>query len=240
MKAVEELKQSLVNAARRFARDKRQGYGKEIHDVLQQVERLTLLHRLSERCSTEHYDVESPIVDELADIIARLRRLEGLFEAVGDEALGRSFSSAPVRPVPIARGEALAADCYFSPFNGFYPLEVEPSGSAFRWTGPTHEFQFDLAFDRTQAACFQLGLRGGVQPSQCEGIFLIADGVHIPVEVSLDNAGYTISFELPPAPFSEITRLVFVVPRVFRPADSDGGTDLRMLGVCFVHLKLLT
>lgn len=239
IEAIQELKQSLANAGRRLARGNRQGYGRDMLELLRQVERSILRRRLSQQGSSERGDTEDVLVEELAEIRARLRRLEDLLESLDDETVGRPSGAAPVRPVHLDKGEALGADRYLSPLNGFYPLEVDPEGNAFRWTGPTHEFLFDLAVDRTQTARFELCLQAGVKADQCEGIALIADGVHTPVEVLTESAGYIVRFELPVGQTGDITTLVFVAPRVYRPADLDGGTDWRMLGVCFKHLKLL-
>lgn len=234
------MEPSLVKSARQFVRNNRQGFGREMLDLWQKIEVAILRRRLAEPVPLEGEETPTdPIVEELAELRARLRRIEDLLDSLGTAEEEVGPQRPPPQPAKLAPGEEFGADRYISPFNGFYPTEPDPSVGAFRWTGPTNEFLFHLDVDRAGKVQFELQLLGAMRPEQCEGIALIADGLPVPLDFTRAGGAYNVRFELAPAKGRNLTLLLFIVPRLYRPVDLGSGDDIRLLGVRFRALKML-
>lgn len=199
------------------------------------VETMALGKRLENRSSA---DAANLLIEEVADLRARLRRLEELLERAGSGQSEKADVPSLPSTTRLAVGDSLDAGRFLSPFSGFYPVESDAATGLFRWTGPTNEFTFHLDLDRKPAAHFELRLLGALKAEQCEGLMLVADGGQVPLRIDRTPEGYSAHFQLAPAK-QAFTILMFIVPRIFRPADIHDSDDLRPLGVRFRDLKLL-
>lgn len=235
----------VISLAHRFVKYRRQGFADDLARLWQKVERVVLDSRLAEaeQAGTDDKDVkvagEALLLDEIAALKARLRVLEQLLADAGSappELARAGLSDAPVVPLILEAG-GLGADHYMAPGNGFFALEVDDSGRMYRWTGPTHEFIFDLDCDRRQKHTLQLVLLSGVRPEQCANLALLVDGEPASLKVVREGDTWLMTFSLPPRDEPGLTTLMFITTRVFRPIDLGQGDDTRPLGVRFLALR---
>ena len=236
------LERHVMTWARRFVQGNRQGRGGDLAVLWRRLERIVLERRMvsAEAAETDPEAGRAQlVVDELADIKARLRRLEASLEELEGADAGSAVELPPLHPVAFGDDGAIGADHYMPPASGFYALELDPSGRMYRWTGPTHEFVFDVELDRGRATLVSLHLLGGVHPSQCENLALLVDDRPVNLQIRHDAGGYVARFTVPSRPGRDFATLMFIVPRVFRPADLGQGDDWRPLGVRFVKLQKL-
>jgi hypothetical protein len=66
-----------------------------------------------------------------------------------------------------------------------------------------------------------------------KNISLLVDGESVPVEVAVDDVAFTVTASLPERADGRATNLVFILPCVIAPLDSN---DSRQLGVAFREL----
>lgn len=124
-----------------------------------------------------------------------------------------------------------------APDHGFHALERDGVGNAFRWTGPTQTFHFDVHLDRTVPLRFVLQLpMWGAEHAQ--GLRASSDEQTLPL---LQRQGHRVlEFEgvLFPRETLGLTRLTFIAPRLSSaPVDAE-ETATRQLGVPFLRLTV--
>lgn len=208
-------------------------------DLAKCVEAMAVARRLQQPgADGPENPLDNRLIEELADLRARLRRIEDLLDHSGSFE-PTTISALPPLAITLTPGEALSAGQYLSPFSGFYPLENDRTAGPFRWTGPSNEFLFHLEIDRIKPARLELRLLGGLKAEQCEDLMLMADTKPIPLHIGRTIEGYSAQFELPNS-HHDITSLVFIVPRIYRPSEIGGSDDVRPLGVRFCSLKLVS
>jgi len=142
-------------------------------------------------------------------------------------ALARDRAGSPPESVTIEAHETLCSE------DGFYSLEQTPAGTPFRWTGPTPEFRFNVLLDRTAGADLHLVALSSIDFEAQKNVALAADGEPIPVNVTTDPPGFSLTAFLPPREGRRVTSLVFSLPAVLAPP---GGNDERLLGIAFSRL----
>ena len=121
------------------------------------------------------------------------------------------------------------------PERGFYAIEHNEKGYPFRWTGPQNSFFFDLHLCRATPLKFNISLaRWGTAPSN--RIRCFSDNIEIPLIRSLTNSAIDYSGILLPRETLGVTRLEFLVAKMFRPNPSDDLSPL--LGVVFVNFSV--
>jgi len=121
------------------------------------------------------------------------------------------------------------------PEKGFYGIEHDEKGNLFRWTGPDNSFFFDLHLCRTKPLKFNLNLaRWGTAPTN--RIRCFADNKEIPLIRKLTSLAIEYSGVLLPSEAMGVTRLEFLVARMFKPNPADDLSPL--LGVVFVNFSV--
>jgi hypothetical protein len=120
---------------------------------------------------------------------------------------------------------------------GFYHLEHDDTGRSYRWTGPGNQFFFNILLDRTEPIGFRMRLSGGTPEAAVKGLRCFADRREVPLLISEETLGWAVTGILPSLKTSGLTRVEFLVPVLFRPADKNpASTDTRLLGVVFIDI----
>jgi hypothetical protein len=126
-------------------------------------------------------------------------------------------------------------DQMLSPRDGFYPAEITDSGRAFRWTGPTREFSYEVYVERSQGAGLKLEVLNCIDYEAQKDLKLLVDGQPVPLESTQVGSGFEVQAQLPPSGEGRASNLLFVVPAVLAPPDS---SDDRLLGVAVGRLTV--
>jgi hypothetical protein len=182
-------------------------------------------------------DLVRGLIDEISDLhreIAGLRReLSALsdYQAMRDRWL--SLEAGAPRVVHFPRLVAIEPGQPMRAADGFYPAETSGAGIAFRWTGPSAQFSFNLFVDRTHGADLRLETINCMDAVVQKNIGLLVDGESVPVEVAVEEMAFTVTAPLPARADGRSTNLVFLLPCVIAPLDSQ---DDRQLGVAFREL----
>jgi len=155
------------------------------------------------------------------------RELATLKQEISALAKDRASPGSPCENVMVEAHETLCSE------DGFYSLEQTPAGTPFRWTGPTPEFRFNVLVDRTAGADLHLVALSSIDFEVQKNVTLAADGEPIPVNVTTDPPGFSLTAFLPPREGRRVTSLVFSLPAVLAPP---GGNDERLLGIAFSRL----
>lgn len=114
--------------------------------------------------------------------------------------------------------------------DGFYALEYADDGTAFRWTGPERTFTFSFYVDRNRPLQLTLDSLSNLQTVEA-----FVDGLPLRSQVQPQGAGYRLLATLEPRESAEATQLIFVIPSVSVPRDSE---DRRLLGIAFCRLSV--
>jgi hypothetical protein len=183
------------------------------------------------------------LVKGLADEIMRLHReIGGLkrelaalgeYQAMRDRWLGGG--DAGLKGALLPRNVAVTPDQMLSPRDGFYPAEVTSDGVAFRWTGPSREFVFDIFVERAQGASLKLDVLNCIEYEAQKDVLLFVDGASVAVQLEQQGMGFIARAALPASGEGRATNLVFVLPVVLMPP---GAEDQRLLGVAFGGLTV--
>lgn len=179
----------------------------------------------------------------LAEEFARLHRIIGRLEArlatmemlnaVADRLLAEGERD--VAPPP-ARSKISAADS-FPESAGFYGLEYDEKGRAFRWTGPDRNFWLQLFVDRSAPASFVLSFLDFFSNDPIERLRAFVDGDEVQLSVRRNADGYEAVGPLPMRDDAGGTVLTFVIPSLASPAARE-RPDSRMLGMRFLALSV--
>jgi hypothetical protein len=145
----------------------------------------------------------------------------------------RLVAAGEARPLP--RTVTIDADQMLRTHDGFYSVEHTSDGTPFRWTGPSVQFCFSVFVDRSAGADVQLLALSSIDFEIQKKVALVADGQTIPVVVATDPPGFAIKAFLPPREDHGVTSLVFVLPAVLTPPDSN---ETRALGIAFARLSV--
>lgn len=120
-----------------------------------------------------------------------------------------------------------------SSYQGFYALEYDSNGLPYRWTGPEPTFFFDLHLDRTLPLKFNLILY--LKSPEQQRIRCFSDEVEIPLQSNeIEPNFWKFSGILFPREIIGLTRVMFVVPKVYKAEDP----DTRILGVVFKEFSI--
>jgi hypothetical protein len=126
-------------------------------------------------------------------------------------------------------------DQLLRPRDGFYPVEYTSSGVPFRWTGPSVQFSFDLYIDRRHGADLRLEVLNSVDFSAQKNLTLLVDSTIVPLKITQEGNGFNASAVLPRSTEGRSTSIVFVLPAVIVPPESN---ETRSLGVAFGRLTV--
>ena len=124
-----------------------------------------------------------------------------------------------------------------NPGHNFHQLEYLADGRAYRWTGPEPMFFFDCHVDRTIPLKFSLllGLGGGSSP---EKLRCFTDNMELPLVSAHVEYGLEYSAVLMPREIMGLTRIGFLVPKMFIPGSPERSQDSRKLGVVFLEFQV--
>ncbi|HWA89241.1 MAG TPA: hypothetical protein VG889_04355 [Rhizomicrobium sp.] len=169
---------------------------------------------------------------EIAALQRELKAL-GEYQTMRDRWLGRGETGAKGATLP--RNVVIAPDQMISLRDGFYPAEVAGDGTAFRWTGPSREFVFDVFVERRWGGSLKLDVLNCIDYEAQKDLALFVDGVPATVEIEQQGSGFAARAALAASDEGRSTNLVFVLPAVLTPP---GSEDERLLGVAFGKLTV--
>jgi len=120
--------------------------------------------------------------------------------------------------------------------DGFYGIEHTADNVAFRWTGPSTRFSFDVFIDRTYGADLRLHALNCIDYEIQKDLLLVVDGETMHMAIARQDMGFVASARLPPRADAEGSNLVFILPAVLVPPES---ADQRELGIAFGELAVV-
>lgn len=193
----------------------------------------------AELASKQGNELVGAIADEFGDLHAQMRRIEDRLRLLPiyrdfSEKLsllaesGLAHEELPSR-LTIEASHLLAAD------GGFYGIEYDGSGRAYRWTGPRRHFYFVLYLDRRAPLRVELELCRMADSSVQKNLLLLADGKPAALNVEFVKSDVVASATLPPLASARATSLIFVLPALVPETD---GANVRQIGVAFRELRV--
>lgn len=193
----------------------------------------------AELASKQGNELVSAIADEFGDLHAQMRRIEDRLRLLPiyrdfSERLsllaesGLAHEELPDR-LKIEASHLLAAD------GGFYAIEYDRSGRAYRWTGPRRHFYFVLYLDRRAPLRIELELCRLADSGMQKNLLLLADGKPVALHAEFVKSDIVASATLPPLASARATSLIFVLPALVPETD---GVNVRHIGVAFRELRV--
>jgi hypothetical protein len=173
-------------------------------------------------------------VAKLREEIAALRRSGAGADLMGAH-MGSQMGGTQGGGAQLPETVVVEADDQLGPQQGFYPLEHTEAGVPFCWTGPTAQFSFNVAVDRSSGADLQLDAINFIEFERQKNVLLLVDGVAVPVDVSYGGMGVVITADLPARMGNATANLVFILPAALSPANP---ADTRLLGLAFARLSV--
>ena|ERR1700744_503161 len=176
------------------------------------------------------------VIEEFTSLhreIAALRReLAALaaYQASRDRWLAIETETAKIAALP--RVVVIEPDQMLRFQDGFFPVEYTSDGIAFRWTGPSPQFSFDIFIDRSLEVEVRLDVLNCIDFEVQKNLSLLADGESAKVTLKEAPPGFTASAVLPRRKGKESTNLVFILPATIVPP---GTEETRSLGVAFAR-----
>ena len=142
----------------------------------------------------------------------------------------------PALPNPLPVAAALDARDFIEQGEGFYYLEANPDGPAYRWTGPGHTARVTFLVDRTRPLMVTLGLVSpGRHAAGEDRITVEADGVTYGTE-PVEGSGIVLrAGPIPPRATPGATELVVYTPVLFSPESVE---DHRRLGIAISRIEV--
>lgn len=225
---------AFLRAALKFVHGRAQGAVYDRIAAATEIESFALARRIE-----ASGDAMAVLMEELAVLRVRQDQIERLLSQAAEPEQLRERPARPVASLRLMPGQAITAADYLSPLAGFHPVESDESGQLFRWTGPRHEFSFDLDLGVTSEALFEMILLGSFCPNQAESLGLLCEGAWLKKTCHTARDRTTIRFSLSDVPASGRVSLICVVAKVGSPASQDNNDDRRVLGVRFHELRRL-
>lgn len=195
--------------------------------------------RLQQLLAKRGQELVKGLTDEITRLhreIALLRRELGAladYQSMRDRWLATGDPASQAAALP--RNVTIEPDQMLSPRDGFYPAEFTAGGVAFRWTGPTREFIYDVFVERSQGASLKLEVLNCIDYEAQKDLKLLVDGEPVPLETTQEGTGFEVRAVLPMRHDGRSSNLVFVVPVVMSPPES---SDERLLGVAIGRLTV--
>jgi hypothetical protein len=184
-------------------------------------------------------DLVRGLIDEIADLHREIGELRRELAALGDYQAMRdrwlTIGGETSRAVRLPRLAVVEPTLPMRTSDGFYPLEHTGGGIAFRWTGPSAQFSFNVFVDRSRGADLRLETINCIDAELQKNLGLLVDGESVPLEISQEETAFTVTAALPAHEDGRSTNLVFVLPAVLSPPES---ADTRLLGVAFTRLTV--
>ena len=171
----------------------------------------------------------------LKSIAAEFARLDAEIAALRAQ-IATNIVAPPHSAAPAVA--AFDADQSFSGAEGFYKLEHDAMGVAYRWTGPHPSFSFRFALDRSRPAEVKLNFDKLFADGPLDGLTCDADGQAIALEVEKAERGFVARGILPARALDGETLLRFTCPAMDTPR-AHGHDDDRVLGLSFRQLHVV-
>jgi hypothetical protein len=165
---------------------------------------------------------------------ARIAALE-IFQTISDQVLDSDPS------VTSELAQSLCVDAAFSlnADNGFYRLEYDSHGAAYRWTGPEPTFYFELLLDRSSPAFLSLRfLKIFMAPSPEKVLRCFVDGQPVVVQTRPIDGEFELNAVIPQRKTKGGSVISFLCPSVQSPQTAGVSQDRRRLGLAFRWLKI--
>lgn len=204
-----------------------------MHEQDKLEQRLQSLHELKGR------DLVNALVREIGDLQRQLSQLQREMAAYRDYQAARDrwlvIDTVQKSRVQLPKSVTIDASQALHPRQGFYGLEFGARGTPFSWTGPTPNFSFDIYVDRSQGAELELRALSCMNFERQKDIRLIINGETVPTSIAKNGNGLILKADLPARDDDRSCNIVFCVPEMLRPADSN---DKRTLGIAFHSLSV--
>jgi hypothetical protein len=193
--------------------------------------------KLQQLLAKRGQDLARGLIDEITELHREIGQLRRELDALGDYQSMRdrwlSVGGQTSRAVRLPRLAIVEPSQPMRTSDGFYPLEHTGGGVAFRWTGPSAQFSFNVFVDRSRGADLKFETINCMDVELQKNLGLLVDGESVPIELSAADTAFTVTAALPAHDDGRSTNLVFVLPIVLTPTES---TDTRLLGVAFKRL----
>lgn len=176
---------------------------------------------------------------QVEDLATRLEATEGELSAIKLAQRARDILLPKAATEYAGRKEAqVDATAPLSAERGFHALERDGNGNAFRWTGPTPHFHYDLHLDRSGLLMFslQVPLWGA---EHAKNLTSSSDGVMIPLRRRTVGRMLVLDGVLLPRAEIGLTRIDFQVERTNTVTPKTEGALPRELGLPVVRLKVV-
>jgi hypothetical protein len=135
---------------------------------------------------------------------------------------------------------SLEADEYIPCSQGFYEIEYDSGGDAYRWTGPSRHFHFWLFVDQSRDRIIALEIGQAVRQDLVEGIAVFANGIELTSSLERTDKRWILRSTLPGAPLPSPlpVKLQYSLTETLVPADAGLSDDVRRLGLTFYRLDV--
>ena len=200
-------------------------------DIREQLGEHNVLDALARELALSRLQVE--------DLATRLEATEAELSAIKLAQRARDILLPRAAPEYAGRKEAqVDATAPLSAERGFHALERDGNGNAFRWTGPTQHFHYDLHLDRGGLLMFslQVPLWGA---EHAKNLASSSDGVMIPLRRRTVGRMLVLDGVLLPRAEIGLTRIDFQVERTNTVTPKTEGALPRELGLPVVRLKVV-
>lgn len=206
-----------------------------MHEQDKLEQRLQTLHELKGR------DLVNALIREIGDLQRQLSQLQREMAAYRDYQAARDrwlvIDTVQKARVQLPKSVTIDASHALHPRQGFYGLEYGARGTPFSWTGPTPNFSFDIYIDRSQGADLELRALSCMNFERQKDLRLLVNGETVPTATVKNGNGLVLKADLPARDDDRSCNIVFCVPEVLRPADSN---DKRLLGIAFHSLSVMS
>jgi len=169
------------------------------------------------------------------------RRIEALEDRVQALTLiiGNLTERSGIR-VAYPERATLEADEYIACSQGFYEIEYDDEGLAYRWTGPSRNFFFWLLIDRSCDKLIELRAGQAARQELLDGLMVFADGIELTTRFEQQSKHSVIRSILPhnPIPNPLPIKLHYSLSTTFTPYALDLSDDIRQLGLTFYRLDV--
>lgn len=173
---------------------------------------------------------------ELAEIFVALDKIQGRQDLLADiMAAGSLTEDAPeiVQNDDLPTEMTIQADHRLDPAAGFYWLEHNSTGEAFRWTGPDTTFEFELVISRAKPLLVRVSLVATIDERNIDEARCMVDGREIECTIVKGAAVGSFDIECVAPPRSRGGATSF---KVYTPYVQPASGDDRAIGVAFASL----
>ncbi|MEQ1779744.1 MAG: hypothetical protein ABMA14_00170 [Hyphomonadaceae bacterium] len=178
------------------------------------------------------------LIRELAEVRVAISRIEARQELLSDMLAAGSLADEPAAAfsdADLPKELKISADHKLDADAGFYWLEHNGEGVAFRWTGPNTVFEFGLVVSRAAPMLIKIEMMSTVDDKNIDEAQCFVDGKRVDVSSARDEngAGFVLQCIAPPRSRPGLTAL-----KVYTPYVRSASGDDRAIGVAFSSLSV--